>query len=356
MLGRLRQKASGILGRGSDKEDLALSSPSDCTSLLTRECSDTPKVFTGLSFDYAEGRGKSYFALMSESYQTDHVQRQSQAGGTVTPTPNNYIVRDQEISRLTPKPSSVMASSAVGGGFYRPVNPSILAGFDSEPDEDAPVPTVTMRREDTPSSRRPGPQSQPPARPTFQYRVIEEIGRFENDRPSEECIRLTVEREREEKKRSKERYMLRQRQKNASQDQPSPSQTPLSVFDEATEPGRGLNAGLVPTQTGPPQVQPPSTPASASTIPARSNNPYVGLIEARQNAMTTNFLRSQHTLAGGQLPPYPDDEYGYACPLAIVFLSSHLPAYQVRPAVPGHRGNSPNSRHESAHGPRSPQR
>lgn len=323
MLRRLGQKASGVFGRGSDKEDLALSSPSDCTSLLIREDSDTPKVFTGPSFDYAEGRGKSYCAFMRGSYHTDHIKRQPQVGETeATPSPN-HTVRDRETSPPTSKPSSVMASSAVGGSFYRPVNPSILAGFDSEPDEDAPTPTVTMSREETPSPRRPGPQIQPPARPTFQYRVIEEIGRLEEDRPSREEIRLTVEREREEKKRQKERYIQRQRQKNASQDRPSPSQAPLSVFDEATEPSHGLNTGLVRTENGPPPVQPQSRPASASTIPARSNNPYVGLIEARQNAMTTNFLRSQHTLVGGQLPPYPDDEYGYACPPPIILLSSY---------------------------------
>ncbi|OIW27611.1 hypothetical protein CONLIGDRAFT_441211 [Coniochaeta ligniaria NRRL 30616] len=193
-----------------------------------------------------------------------------------------------------------MASSAVARGYYRPVNASILDGFESEAERGASDSTVTENNINTVPSISLGLQSQPPARPAFQYRATNPAilndfgdGASQNVPPNRRAA-------------SDGQLPL-----SSSSTTASSGYRPQSDFEEVSQPHGALNMGLRPSQTGPPQVQSRSTPALASSTPAQSNNPYAGLIEARQNAMTTNFLRSQDSLAGGGLPPYPGDEYGF---------------------------------------------
>jgi hypothetical protein len=74
----------------------------------------------------------------------------------------------QEVPGQEPESSSVMASSAVPRGYYRPVSASIFDGFGPEVEGDADQSTVTTSQ----SSQLPPAhvQAQAQSRPGFQYR------------------------------------------------------------------------------------------------------------------------------------------------------------------------------------------
>lgn len=308
MLRRLRQKASRVFQRGGDKTDLSPLSKSDCSPPPSREYSDIPKYFAGLSTDAFDDGVKSYTAASDGGFNppdTDQVQGQPQAGATeITPSSKPRTVTDQESPGLAPRLPTAMASSAVARGYYRPVNPSILDGFEPEAERDASDSRVT----ESSTSRVPSiplePNSQPPPRPVFQYRatnpaILSDFGNdFSETAPSNR--RTASDGQLPESTSST----------NARPGYRPPPQARASDFEEVSQPRRAMNIGLRPSQTGPPRMQSQTTPAFTSITPAGSSNPYAGLIEARQNAMTTNFLRSQDSLAGGELPPYPGDEYG----------------------------------------------
>jgi len=306
MLRRLRRRVSSVFRRGLDGKDVPSLYTEDSNGFRDSAGSNTN------TYTVADGVNActvaSYRGIRIHSRHTDHVQEQSHGGTTgVTPSPRtSRTVTERQIRPPAPESTSTMASTAVAPGYYRPVSASILGGLEEETQQlDAAHPAVPEGPRTTLPSIQAGSRGQGQARPIFQYRatnpaILHDFGYIFAPGPQSSQRAASDGQTRESTTTT-----------SGSRGYGPPSQTLFSGFDEPEQPRSKERNGASHGQTSPLQPQPGGTPILSSTTAAvHSNNPYANLIEARQNAMTTNFLRSQQDLGGGELPDFPGDEHG----------------------------------------------
>jgi hypothetical protein len=189
----------------------------------------------------------------SQTGRTDHAQN-------AWTEPSSHIVSD-----LPDRTESLgdMASSAVAGSYYRPVSASILGDFEQQTERDVQGMTLLGSLQTTPSYVLPEERAQSQTRLVFRYQQTNPaiLGGYGDDTA-----------------------------------QARPGQNPDTAVNPSHPPHSHVRADRRPA-------------ASASTS-VQSNNPYANLIEARQNAMTTKFLRDQEHLAQEGLPRFPGDDFG----------------------------------------------
>lgn len=310
MLRRLRRKASSLFRRSLGGKDVPSLYGDDQAPSFSEDWS----IFrdsTGPNMDaLAAGMNActeaSYRGIGINSRRTDHVQEQSHGETTrVTPSPyTSRTVTERQIRAPATEPSRAMSSSTVAPCYYRPVSASILDGLDEETQQDAGNPVVPNDPRATLPPIQPKLRGQGQTRPAFQYRatnpaILDDFGDI--FAPAPQASRRAA---------SDGQIQEPSSTGNASRGYRPPSQALFSGFDEAEQPRPEEKVGVSHGHTSPLQPASGSAPVLSPPAAVQSNNPYAKLIEHRQNAMTTNFLRSQHDLGGGELPAFPADEQG----------------------------------------------
>lgn len=252
--------------------------------------------------------------LQDKLQRTDSEQprseRHSDKGARERSSKHSSSAINTEAPRRDLQSRTSMASPAASRPYYRPFNASILELDGIQPENEPgrrPRSAVVVPVMSGSSSSLPAP-TVTMTTPAFRYLPTNPaiFGDFTEQSSPETARRTLSDGQRRQLPESSTNTTTSRRGYRPT------SQSILAGFDEDLSSIQDTAHGPGRARSSPAHVhlRHLSTTSTNSTTPAQTSNPYVQLIEARQNAMTVNFLRSQENLEDGELPAYPRDENG----------------------------------------------